>query len=163
MRSVRPVVLQSVAVAVRPVRFRPRTSEVVQGMETSGQKARSVVRTFVYGGFVGVFGHACFLAYTSLGLDGLGVAMALLLTFGLISCVLFVTGVYRKINATRLAVSFLPFSGLAPSIGATYYLARIEGKRPLPSALRSWGFFFAAVGPGIAVALLTGVLMAAVG
>ena len=89
---------------------------------------KKIASTFIVGGMIGVIGQVLFTFYISvLGPDSPLMGAFLLVSMGLIGGILFVFGIYQKLEETSGFGAMLPFSGFATAISGAIVGAKMSG------------------------------------
>lgn len=89
---------------------------------------KALVGSFIVGGILAMVGQAFMsIAVAVLGPDSFFLAAATLVGVGLVGAVLFVFGVYQKIEQVGGFGAALPFSGLAAAVAGTVVRAKEDG------------------------------------
>lgn len=89
---------------------------------------KNLTGAFIIGGIFGVIGQALLSIYIGLlGPDSPLLLALLLVSMGLIGGILFIFGIYQKLEAIGGFGAMLPFSGLATGVSGTIVGAREAG------------------------------------
>lgn len=126
-------------------------------------KMKMFATTFLVGGAVGCVGQLLMYAWAATGLGELLTVMAVLLTLGLSGAVLFATGLIEKAERMGSVAAFFPFYGLGAAMAKAHYDARENGASFVRGAAQTFKAFFVATGIGIAISLVVGFAMGALG
>ena len=121
--------------------------------------AKRLALTFLVGGASGIVGQALIVLYSSLGLEGLALPMAVLLTFGVFGLVMILTRVSTKMEKLGISALLIVFYGLSIAMAQAYGTMRSSGLSFARSFIGTWKFFAIALIPGIAIAVITGLIV----
>ncbi|NMA68438.1 MAG: SpoVA/SpoVAEb family sporulation membrane protein [Desulfitobacterium sp.] len=83
-------------------------------------KIKQILSAFIVGGLFAVLGQFLIVSYSSTGLQPANAGRLTLLTLGVIGGVLFILGIYQKIEKFGAYGAILPFSGLAAAVAGVY-------------------------------------------
>ncbi|WP_180326481.1 SpoVA/SpoVAEb family sporulation membrane protein [Raoultibacter phocaeensis] len=96
---------------------------------------KALLGSFVVGGILAMVGQAFMsLAVAVLGPDSFFLAAATLVGVGLVGAILFVFGIYQKIEQVGGFGAALPFSGLAAAVAGCVVRAK-EGGAPMATSM----------------------------
>lgn len=125
---------------------------------------KALVGSFIVGGILAMVGQAFMsIAVAVLGPDSFFLAAATLVGVGLVGAVLFVFGVYQKIEQVGGFGAALPFSGLAAAVAGTVVRAK-EGGAAMGASMFA-GVKLAAwvLGTGSLIVVIVGVVAFLIG
>ena len=121
---------------------------------------RHVLGAFVVGGCIGLATQVLFVI--SQALVGPDVMLAMIVAFlmlGVVTTVLFVAGVYEKIERVGYFGAVLPFSGLVAGVAHLYLGAKAEGG-PAAGIKAGLGLLIGVLGLGTVICIVIGAVYA---
>ena len=125
---------------------------------------KALVGSFIVGGILAMVGQAFMsIAVAVLGPDSLFLAATTLVGVGLVGAVLFVFGVYQKIEQVGGFGAALPFSGLAAAVAGTVVRAKEDGAAMGASMLAGVKLAAWVLGTGSLIVVIVGVVAFLIG
>lgn len=125
---------------------------------------KALVGSFIVGGILAMVGQAFMsIAVAVLGPDSFFLAAATLVGVGLVGAVLFVFGVYQKIEQVGGFGAALPFSGLAAAVAGTVVRAKEDGAAMGASMLAGVKLAAWVLGTGSLIVVIVGVVAFLIG
>ena len=119
-----------------------------------------LLRTFVVGGLIGLFSQVLVVLWRGvLGADSMWLMPAMLATLGVISAVLYLLGVYQRIEHVGCMGAAMPFSGLVSAV-ASAFLEGYEQGGASGGVAAGFKLFLYVLGIGSCLAALVGVVAA---
>lgn len=126
--------------------------------------AKPIAAAFVVGGILAVVGQLFLTLYTAiLGADSMFLAALTLVSVGLVGAVLFVAGIYQKIEKFGGFGAIMPFSGLAAAVGGTIAGAKQGGATTGQAIKEGVMLVVYVVGIGTVISVIIGVIAFFVG
>lgn len=120
---------------------------------------KRLAATFLVGGIFGAFSQGILWVWRLvLGQDSAWAMGATLVTLGFVGAVLFVFGIYQKIEARSAMGAVMPFSGLVSAVATSFLKGADEGGTA-KGVLEGFKFFLYVLGMGSLVAALVGVVV----
>ncbi len=125
---------------------------------------KALVGSFIVGGILAMVGQAFMsIAVAVLGPDSFFLAAATLVGVGLVGAVLFVFGVYQKIEQVGGFGAALPFSGLAAAVAGTVVRAKEDGAAMGASMLAGVKLAAWVLGTGSLIVVIVGLVAFLIG
>ncbi|WP_102379834.1 SpoVA/SpoVAEb family sporulation membrane protein [Raoultibacter timonensis] len=125
---------------------------------------KALVGSFIVGGILAMVGQAFMsIAVAVLGPDSFFLAATTLVGVGLVGAVLFVFGVYQKIEQVGGFGAALPFSGLAAAVAGTVVRAKEDGAAMGASMLAGVKLAAWVLGTGSLIVVIVGVVAFLIG
>lgn len=125
---------------------------------------KALVGSFIVGGILAMVGQAFMsIAVAVLGPDSFFLAAATLVGVGLVGAVLFVFGVYQKIEQVGGFGAALPFSGLAAAVAGTVVRAKEDGAAMGASMFAGVKLAAWVLGTGSLIVVIVGVVAFLIG
>lgn len=124
---------------------------------------KSLYGAFIIGGCFGILMELLLMLFRVLGLPYSGGIMASLITVGLVGSILYVFGLYQKLEKFGGCGSYLPFSGFAAGTAAMIIGMRCDGiplKKAIFTTLKMMLIFIIIC---IAVCFFFGIIAALIG
>ena len=123
-----------------------------------------MVGSFIVGGILAMVGQAFMsIAVAVLGPDSFFLAATTLVGVGLVGAVLFVFGVYQKIEQVGGFGAALPFSGLAAAVAGTVVRAKEDGAAMGASMLAGVKLAAWVLGTGSLIVVIVGLVAFLIG
>ena len=121
---------------------------------------RRLFSSFVFAGCFGAASQLLLIMWRAiLGADSTWAMPAMLLTLGLVGAVLYVLGVYQKLEEVGSMGAVMPFSGLVSAVAAAFEQGHEEGGGA-GGARAGFAFFLYVLGVGSCIACVVGVVCA---
>ena len=125
---------------------------------------KALVGSFIVGGILAMVGQAFMsIAVAVLGPDSFFLAATTLVGVGLVGAVLFVFGVYQKIEQVGGFGVALPFSGLAAAVAGTVVRAKEDGAAMGASMLAGVKLAAWVLGTGSLIVVIVGLVAFLIG
>ncbi|BDE97358.1 SpoVA/SpoVAEb family sporulation membrane protein [Raoultibacter timonensis] len=125
---------------------------------------KALVGSFIVGGILAMVGQAFMsIAVAVLGPDSFFLAATTLVGVGLVGAVLFVFGVYQKIEQVGGFGAALPFSGLAAAVAGTVVRAKEDGAAMGASMLAGVKLAAWVLGTGSLIVVIVGLVAFLIG
>ena len=135
---------------------------MIGGMQMDSLKA--LLGSFVVGGILAMVGQAFMsLAVAILGADSFFIAAATLIGVGLVGAILFVFGIYQKIEQVGGFGAALPFSGLAAAVAGCVVRAKEDGASMGTSMLAGVKLATWVLGTGSLIVVVIGIVAFLIG
>lgn len=120
---------------------------------------KPIFSAFVVGGLFSILGQGLTVMFTSALGAGSGLVVPLvLLTFGVIGALLFICGIYQKIEQVGAYGAILPFCGLCAAVAGTYLGAKTQTGSSSAGTKAAVSLILFVVGIGTIFSVIVGVV-----
>lgn len=120
---------------------------------------KPVFSAFIVGGLFSILGQWLLVMYTSaLGANSGLIIPLVLLTFGVLGALLFICGIYQKIEKIGYYGAILPFCGLCAAVAGTFLGAKTQTGSSSAGTQAALALIKFVLGIGIFLAVLVGIV-----